>query len=235
MRKGTSGLYGSLAVTFAFLALLSGTARATSIRVSQEATAGAGDWVKLGTIDPYVTADTASGYYNYNASGNYSFNGPEPTLHTNYSHLFFVEASDGLSLFTVHGPVSEGERARPGMEFSLAGDTAEIRVYDDWSGGSDDYTDSGTSFTSDQISWPGLTDGLAIGALDGMGWDMTASFTSFVRLQEWGAFSSSGSTIDLALEEGRRVRLQPIPEPSTLALVALAGVGLIVIRRLTRV
>jgi hypothetical protein len=205
--------------------------------VSQESAPGAGDFDAniLGFIDPFPTGLTAAGFYNYGGGGNpVSYGGALPVLTLNQSHLFLVQGSDGLSLFIVHDRpnVANGGGAAQ-MQFDLLNDLAAILVRDD---PGDGYASVGGNLFTSNHNWvTPNTDGLAIGSLDGA-FTMFAQFTaSPTGLLTWHALSANGSTIDLALEDGRRVRLDivAVPEPGTLLLCGLitAGVGGCALRR----
>jgi len=75
-------------------------AQAVIYRVSQESSAGAGDFDAniLGTINAYNTAGTIAQFYKYSIGFAASFNG-SVGLTPNKSHLFLVNASDGLNLW----------------------------------------------------------------------------------------------------------------------------------------
>lgn len=206
------------------------------VRVSQESTIGAGDFDNkiLGFIDPFGTTKTAKDFYQYNIPTADSFNGPAPTLVADQSHLFLVDADDGLSLFVVHDKPRQGIRGIGGsakMRFDLSGDTANLKLVDDR--GEAESLNGGTTFTSNH-AWDRLrTDGLVIGSLDNA-WKMLVQFTTApTGLTSWLAYSSWGSPISLDIETGRRVRLDfapspptSIPEPSsTLGLLAFSTLG----------
>ena len=96
------------------------------------------------------------------------------------------------------------------MQFDLFGDTAGVLQGDD-PGETIVVTGGGTQFNTDH-PWAGCcTDGGVIGTLDGA-WTMDAQFlfntpTSGDGITAWQATSADGSSIPLALELGRRVRL----------------------------
>lgn len=204
------------------------------IVVSQESAPGANDFDAniLGTISPFATGLTNAGYYGYiPAPGNTSFNGPAPTLTENTSHLFLVSGTDGLGLFVVHDVVDFVTGVGGGsasMQVDLVGDPSggTVIVGDD----PPEVTGGGATFTFNHSWDPCCTDGAAIGTLDG---DWTA-FLQFLLapsgLTTWNAISSTGSTISLAIGAERRVRLNLVPEPSSIALIGLAG-GLLMARR----
>lgn len=208
----------------------------TLVRVSQESSIGAGDFDNniLGFIDPFNTTKTAKNYYKYEDA---SFNGPAPTLVKDQSHLFLVDAADGLSLFVVHNKPHPGfsneEHGSANMRFDLSGDTADLKLVDDDISDKAERSDGGTTFTS-KHNWNRFrTDGLVIGSLDN-DWEMLVQFTAAsTGLTSWLADSSSGASVPLEIETGRRVRLDfapsppiSVPEPSSiLGLLAFGTFG----------
>ena len=178
--------------------------------------------VLKGTITPYSTLLTASDFYSYSNS---EFNGTWPSLTKNRSHLFLVDASDGLSLFVVHNSPANtgGSSGSASMRFDLSGgDVAGILVKDDLLEG---YSDTGTVFTS-QHAWNyNYTDGLVIGSLDG-NWSMTAQFTSSPTGlgSGWYAYSADSDPIQLSLVKS--VELTPVPVPGA-AVLGMLGIGMV--------
>lgn len=186
-----------------------------SIRVSQESSPGKGDFDAniLGIINPFITKKTAVGYYEYNTDDEASFNGSAPTLISNQSRFFLVDAKDGMSLFVVHDKPEDRSGGSAKMRFDLLGDTASLKLVDDK--GEAQALDGGTAFTSNHNWSPCCTDGLVIGSLDNT-WEMLLQFTATpTGLNSWLAYSSSGSTIPLQIETSRRVRLDIAPAPVT--------------------
>lgn len=182
-----------------------------TIRVSQESSGGAGDFTSniVGYIEAYDTALSASAYYN--ASPNFS--GPAPTLVVEESHLFLVNASNGLYLFIVHDAPNNKDGGHAEMRFEIFGDPegAAIGVRDD---AADTYTGAaGTNVFTSRHNWPNTqTDGLTLGSLNG-NFSVLAQFTAAVTgLGCWTAHSANGTSFNMALETGRRVRLDIIPE-----------------------
>jgi C1A family cysteine protease len=191
-----------------------------TIRVSQESSPGAGDFDAniLGYVSPYVTANTTAGYYQYGTPYGASFNGPAPALTSDRSHLFLADTADGLSLFVVHDKPVDGSGGTTTMRWTLAGDMAGVLVLDD-PGESVTVSGGGTIFDSSHSWAQCCTDGMAFGSLDG-GWTMIGAFTNAISstgMNAWHIYASDGSSIPLALETNRRVRLDyqyPIdPEP----------------------
>ena len=206
--------------------------QAALIEVAQESSAGAGDFDGnvLGLINPFVTTLTASEFYNYsnvNESYNGDLNGgPAPV--SNQSQVFFVDASDGLSLVIFHDARDDGSGGRAKTSWQLSNDTASILVKDD--PGFDVYSEvAGTVFSADHQWQECCTDGYAIGPLSGQ-WTMMGEFTELpTNIDGWMAISSVSTTISLAIDANRRVRLrpaQPIPSPTTVALLATGLLGL---------
>ncbi|CAD7774595.1 Repeat domain in Vibrio, Colwellia, Bradyrhizobium and Shewanella [Candidatus Methanoperedenaceae archaeon GB37] len=190
------------------------------IRVSQESSPGAGDFDAnlIGYVSPYTTTKSTAGYYQYGTPYGASFNGPAPPLTSNRSHLFLAETTDGLSLFVVHDKPEDGSGGITRMHWTLAGDTAGVLAEDD-PGETVTVSGGGTIFDSSHGWAPCCTDGMAFGSLDGT-WTITGNFTNAIAetgMSEWHVYSSDNSSVPLALETGRRVRLDnhhPIdPEP----------------------
>ena len=189
-----------------------------TVRVSQESSPGAGDFDAnvLGYVSPYATSLSTVGYYQYGTPHAASFNGPAPMLTSDRSHLFLADAADGLSLFVVHDKPNDGCGGFARMHWTLAGDTAGVRVPDDPSE-TVTVTGGGTIFDSHH-GWDSCcTDGMAFGSLDGA-WTMIGAMTgNLTGMDEWHVYSSDNSSIALSIELNRRVRLdyqRPIdPEP----------------------
>ena len=216
---------------------------AVTVSVFQESTPGAGDFSAnpLGTIESFSTTGTLAQFYNY--SSQKFTNTGSITLTVDKSHLFLVDASDGLGLFVVHddgvnAPQGVGGLAKTKVDL-LGGDTATFIQQDD--PGSDTYADTGTEFKAKQ-SWNiGFTDGYVIGSLDG-NWTVDVQFTDVLlpgqtikNLTAWAALSSDGvggqTELALALVEDRRVRLSMIPIPPAVWLFGSGLLGLIGIAR----
>jgi len=181
-----------------------------TIRVSQESSPGAGDFDAnvLGFIDPYLTGLSTAGYYQYGTPHYASFNGPAPTLTSDRSHLFLAQATDGLALYVVHDKPVDGAGGTSRMHWELTGDTAGVLQGDD-PGEGIVVSGGGTVFDSSHGWGACCTDGMALGSLEGA-WTMVGSFvldTSTTGMNEWYAYSADGSTIALAFEQGREIRL----------------------------
>ena len=128
MRNGTlaAGLIGAL-VCIGF----SSPGYATTVFVSQESAPGAGDFSanQLGTIQSFSTAGTLAGFYAY-ASQQFTNTG-SVGLTQDQSHLFLVDASDGLGLFIVHDDgIARGGNAETRVDL-LGGDSATFLAQDD--------------------------------------------------------------------------------------------------------
>ncbi|MEE9274279.1 MAG: hypothetical protein V3V62_03100 [bacterium] len=213
-----------LALAAALLAFAS-PAGAARIRVSQESRPGRGDFDRnvLGFIDAmWGRGMTAARFYAYTEVAEYSYNGPHPRLRPDVSHLFLVEAKEGLVLFIVHDRPNDPDGGSAAMRFELAGDPdgARVLVMDDPYSDLDSYEgrSGGRSFVSRHGWYPCCTDGLALGTLDGS-WKLLvqfgeendeAEFIPISGLKSWLAFSANGARVPLKLERGRRVRLEPI-------------------------
>ena len=180
------------------------------VRVSQESAPGVGDFDNniLGYVDPYVTPLTTAGYYQYGIPNASSFNGPEPPLTSDRSHLFLVRASDGLSLFVVHDIPNDASGGTSKMHWEIFGDTvAELQNDDPGEG----LTISGGGAIIDSShGWSTCcTDGFAVGSLDGF-WTAIGDFNippASTSMNEWHVYSSDNSSIPLAFEMNRRIRL----------------------------
>ena len=224
------------------------SAHAATVSIFQESTPGAGDFNTnlLGTIQSFTTPGTLADFYDYRAS---EFkNTTAVSLTRDQSHLFLVDASDGLGLFVIHDNGARNGGGRAETLVNLVGDAATFLVQDEPlpdSTGRDSYTDNGTQFTAVNRWLGGFTDGYVIGSLDGA-WmiDMQFSDVSGIDLSTqaagaptiddlftWAALSSDGlggqTEIALALEEGRRVRINAVPVPPAIWLFCSGLLGLI--------
>ena len=228
--------------------LIVSSAHAATVSIFQESAPGAGDFNTnlLGTIQSFSTPGTLADFYDYRAS---EFkNTAAVSLTRDQSHLFLVDASDGLGLFVVHDNGASNGGGRAETLVDLLGDIAAFLVQDEPlpdSTGRDSYTESGTQFTAVNGWVSGKTDGYVIGSLDGA-WmiDMQFADVSSIdpstqaagdptinNLLTWAAISSDGfggqTEIALVLEEGRRVRISAIPVPPAIWLFGSGLVGLI--------
>lgn len=212
---------------------------ATMLKVSQESKPGLGDFDSniLGFVEAFSTTKTAANYYQYSKGYSSSFNNPALSLAPKQSHLFFVDAIDGLSLFIVHSKPDNLTGGAAKMTFNLFGDTAELKIVDDFGEATANY--NGTVFTSTQGWAACCTDGLAIGSLDN-NWEMSVQFTAPPReLNSWKVYSSSASSqISLSMQPGRRIKLNaaPVstPEPSSMTSIVFAGLALALRRLIQR-
>jgi len=205
---------------------------AATVSVFQESAPGAGDFStnQLGTIQSFSTTGTLAQFYAY-ASEQFT-NTSSVTLTEDQSHLFLVDALDGLGLFVVHDDgIARGGNAETMVDL-LGGDTANFLVQDD--PGDKVYTDNGTEFQVRQSWTEGFTDGYVIGSLDG-NWTADVQFTDVTPiitgptingLTTWAAISSDGqggqTEIALTLVEDRRVRLSTVPIPAAIWLFGSA-------------
>jgi hypothetical protein len=214
---------------------------ATFYKVSQETAANSGNYNFLGFIKPFVDkTKTVSQYYNYKNS---SFGGSNLQLVNDRSHLFLVQASDGLALFSVHNSLATSDTTggNTGMQFDLSGDPngASFMVRDD---ANDTYRVNGTvitnpnstlrgnTFTTTQNWQPGRTDGFAIGSLND-NWTMFARFTTRTNVNSWSAYSQDGQNISLALVNNQRVKIDKVEIPEPAATLGLLAVGALALRR----
>jgi hypothetical protein len=207
-------------------------------RVAQESAPGVGDFDSnvLGSIAAFSTPLSAAEYYGYGNSGGTnlpnSFNGSAPPLTANRSHWFLLDASDGLSLTVVHNAKNAGGvTSWAGMQLDLTGDPngAQYLVLDD---PEDQYLDTGPNLFTTGQGWGGpFTDGVVVGSLEG-NWTMYGQFREApagaapLGLDSWAAYSADGSIVSLQLDLLRRVRIDQIPEPSTLAIWCVLGIAI---------
>lgn len=213
---------------------LTTAARADLVRVSQESSAGAGDFSShvLGYVSIFSGGSSSlANYYSYDMPNNVSYGNNPPTLTANRSHLFLVLGTDGLGLFVVHDkPLTANGGGSANVDYTLTGDTAGFIVEDD---PNDTYSNTGgTSFHTVHNWVSPNTDGTVIGTLNGT-WSMYIDFNSWTGLTSWSALSGDGNDIALTLQANRRVLLDMVPVPvpagiqlSGLAVVLLGGYSL---------
>lgn len=216
-----------LCLAFAVLALFlaASPAAAVRIRIAQESRPGAGDFDRniLGYIDAYFEKDkTASEFYSYEEVADYSFNGTNPRLKADTSHLFFVTTKEGLTLFIVHDMPNDPDGGIAVMRIKVTGDPdgARILVFDDPYSDWDSYKahPGGREFSTWHRWFACCTDGLVLGSLEG-GWKIFLEFPvkdeaigipTIFGLKFWTAISPDGKHVSMKLEKGRRVRLDPM-------------------------
>lgn len=208
---------------------MSSAQAASFIRIMQESSPGSGNFgsISTGMIQAFTTHGTTAEYYQYGKKFASSFSGSLLGLQTGRSHLFFVQASDGLSLFVVHSTPNNGTGGAAQMQVLLFGDTARLKFVDDI--GEATSNAAGTVFNSNHAWLNCCTDGFALGSLDG-NWQMDLQFLANPRgLNSWAAYSADGKIVPLSLQPGRKIRLRQAiaqtPEPSVLFSLALLGFG----------
>ena len=222
-------LFFSKFVAAAILVSISFAAQSAMIRVSQESSAGAGDFDLnvLGTISAYDSLLSAAQYYNYgDIPASFDDGAQDVTLTTNKSHTFFVNGADGLSAFFVHDKPNDGTGGMADMTLDLVGDTASVLVKDD---PSENIVATGNNHFETDHNWIACcTDGFVIGALDN-NWSLFAEFDSrtWADFDGWWVFDGATS-IDLTSDFNRRVRFDiasavPIPAAAWLFGTALVG------------
>jgi len=198
-------------------ALAAAEAQAARVRVSQESTPGAGDFSQnvLGHINVVLAAErTAAQVYAYNEVANWSYNGRQPVLREDATHLFFVRTQEGLTLFLVHDKPndSDGGVAVTRIEVEGNSQTARTLVQDDPEGQRDRYQADprGASFTAWHMWNLCCTDGLVTGPYAG-NWKIYVRFLEPpLGLRRWTALSADGAELRLRPETGRRVLLEPM-------------------------
>ena len=212
------------------------SANAVTIRVSQESSAGAGDFDAnvLGFTDSFMTPLTIAGFYQYSVPNVASYNGElngGPLPISSLTQGFFVEASNGLHYVVVHDNPNDGSGGNTQMTTTLlggAGGAAGFTVEDDPTEGTS-VSDVATDRIFDTVhGWaPCCTDGYAVGALLSSDVLLAEFDTSPNGISHWQSIGNSLPNISMVLAPGRRVRYDMVvPEPSTIALL---GLGLVVV------
>lgn len=234
--------------TLCIAMLCMSSANALLIRVSQESSAGAGDFDAnvLGNINTYDTGMTASNYYQYGSPDAASYNGDQnggPAPIADGSMSFLSVTADGLVFYTVHDEPGDGDGGTANMAWNLTGgDTAAFLVGDDGAEGLNPGLGvQATSFTAAHRWLDCCTDGFGLGSIDGDNWALIGSFTGLGnldggRLNFWTAMNALGGSIGLDMDLNRRVRfdLADVPEPSVVALFVFGILGLTLARRRAR-
>ena len=243
------------------LAATSTHSLAVTIRVSQESSAGAGDYNAnvLGYITAYGHTGTIADFYQYGAPNGASYNGEAnggPLPISDRSLSFFVLASDGLNFVTVHDKPNDGDGGVTSMRTDLVGTTGAYTVVDDTvvdpPSVEGSWTSGGGATLWSRKRWADCcTDGFAIGDLTGM----TEVFTEIATAQDfrdslgfniptgeedqwnlsgitdWYAMSSDGGSIELQLDAKRGVRFDFVPEPAPFVLAGIGLLGVLAARR----
>ena len=206
-----------------------GSASAVTIRVSQESGAGAGDFDAnvLGFVDPFSTALTIAGFYQYSVPNGASYNGElngGPIPISSLTQSFFVDAADGLHYVVVHDNPNDGSGGATRMttvQVGGAAGLANFSVEDDPSEGTT-VSNVGADRVFDTVhNWAACcTDGYAIGALTSG--ELLAQFdVAPTGISFWQATANVAANIALVVDPGRRVRFDVVPAPGTVALVGL--------------
>lgn len=212
----------------AALVMFAVSAQSAQIRVSQETSAGAGDFDSniLGYIDAIVHAGTIADFYAYGTPNGASYNGDSanggPADVADNSMIFFVAASDGLNIVQVHDAAG-GNGGTADATYTMSSPGAAFTVLDD--GELSTVDGSGTVFTTER-GWVGCcTDGFAIGDVASVS-TIFASFDDYSSISSFTALDGS-STIGLVLAVDQRVRFD-VPAPAGVLIlgVALAWLGL---------
>lgn len=203
------------------------------MRVAQESAPGAGDFFAniLGEVAVWdAPATSAAAFYAYDVPEGDSWNGSSLILTADRSHLFAARTSDGLALFLVHDRAipndPDGGEAETRVELLEDFDGGFYAVQDDPPGvktGAYVLGGPGQSiFAARQVWDVCCTDGYAIADLE-FGAQALVQFTDvdgnaanavIAGLTEWRAVGADGSTIPLALEPSRRVRIELLPPES---------------------
>jgi hypothetical protein len=188
-------------------------ARPRRLIISQESAPGIGDFDAnvLGEMMSFDAPGSLDAYYGW-TSTNTPYQGPEPTLITDRSHLFSVIGTDGLGLFVVHDDATAGVGGRAEMRLEFVGVVPALAERDDTN---DSYSvDDVAGTIRTRQTWNELfTDGFVVGPLAGE-WTSFIQFSdeftgapTFDGLTSWFAYSDPAGGVELALVENRRVRI----------------------------
>lgn len=192
---------------------------ANPICVYQEQGIEPDDFAYLGQVMAFDrNAESAATVYDYGGAVASSYSGVTPPAVADTSQLFFVETSEGLSLFNVHdAPGGNGGSAS--AVFMLAGATAGVLVNDDPAEATLDV--GGAMFTSTHNWLDCCTDGTVIGGWDAdEDWSMTVDVTAIVGITTWQATSDGSDPVMLDLTVNRRVQFANCPDTLTKTIVA---------------
>ncbi len=192
---------------------------ANPICVSQESAPNANDFAYLGQVMVFERSDeSAAAVYDYNGAVGLSYgNDPTPAI-IDTSQLFFVETTEGLTLFNVLDAAGGGGGSAS-TSFNLTGATASILVEDDPAELTTNV--NGTEFSSVRTWIDCCTDGTVIGGWSAdSDWSMTVAATALTGITSWQATSSGGDPVTLDATLNRRVRFENCPDTLTKSIVA---------------
>lgn len=194
--------------------------------VTQESAPGAGDFdlFPLGQLVAFPWSGSAETFYGYGIPESDSWNGPL-SLEADRSHLVLSNTSDALTLSIVHDRAipDDPDGGAAEVRLTLVDDPdGAVRTVEDDPPPIDSYTGNpgDSEFTAAHEWLQCCSDGFAISGID----CGTLAYVSFEDvdgnpgtpaiegLTEWVGYSAEGGTIALTLEEGRRVRLQVVPD-----------------------
>ncbi|MFP4106812.1 MAG: hypothetical protein ACLFVU_12075 [Phycisphaerae bacterium] len=226
-----------LAITVMVVAMaVSAASAARQYKIEQDTGDG---FDYAGNATAFTTNGTLSEFYGYKMDGpdNYGFTGPVP-LTARQSHLFLVQASDGLGLFVVHNMQGAGGSGEAEMLLEFSDNDTWVAQEDDWDAHNwDEYDpDSGDGIIAEggtikaQWRWSNKTDGVAVGVdnpehgdqilvqfadLSGVNADWDNGYQAHSGLDGWVVQNgdSSGSSIALMSLDGP-VRLTLVPLPA---------------------
>ncbi|MCA9291815.1 MAG: hypothetical protein KDA25_11855 [Phycisphaerales bacterium] len=220
-----------------------GPACGQRVRLSQESEPGLGDFDLnvRGVITSYDTNATADHLYLYDTAFSASFAGPMLRPVADRSHLVLTTGPDGLSVVVVHDApdgAADLDGGAAEMRIEVVGQSLEDIVWsaedEPEAGGRDRAAAESGAFGRLLIrhGWgPCCTDGYALTGF-ACGTSVVLEFNEadgnaltpvIEGLHEWMAYSSTGDVIPLALEPGRRVRLDVLGAPGCLADLTCDG------------